>query len=124
MNFLNEKNNFLDSGFAILRNFISKSEIDKLVEEVDRVKKLANLNKYRDYHLINGRISSMHNLAEYSDIINFLFRTPLSKISFNLYMGTVVRKFLIPLFLQSQDMMDLKQKHIRITRTFVWSLQK
>lgn len=74
INFLNEKNNFLDSGFAILRNFISKSEIDKLVEEVDRVKKLANLNKYRDYHLINGRISSMHNLAEYSDYYKFFIQ--------------------------------------------------
>ena len=74
MNYLNEKNNYLDNGFTILRNFIVKSDIDKLVTEVERVRGLTNLNKLRDLHLVDGRVSSMHNLADYSDYYKFFIQ--------------------------------------------------
>jgi ectoine hydroxylase-related dioxygenase (phytanoyl-CoA dioxygenase family) len=74
VNFLKEKNDYLDNGFTILRNFISKSDIDKLIEEIERVRGLANLNKLRDLHVVNGRVSSMHNLADYSDYYKFFIK--------------------------------------------------
>jgi len=87
-NFLNEKNNYLDNGFVILRDFISKPEIDKLIEELERVKKLATLNKHRDFHLINGRVSSMHNLADYSDYYKFFIQNSPVQDFFNSVYGS------------------------------------
>jgi ectoine hydroxylase-related dioxygenase (phytanoyl-CoA dioxygenase family) len=75
MNLLNEKIHYLDNGFAVLRNIIVKSDIDTLVAEAERVRGLANLNKLRDIHLVNGRLSSMHNLADYSDFYKFFIQS-------------------------------------------------
>jgi len=88
MNFLNEKNNYLDNGFVILRSFIAKPEIDKLVAETERIRKLATLNKIRDYHLINGHLSSMHNLADYSDYYKFFIQNSPIQDFFNSVYGS------------------------------------
>jgi len=86
MNFLNEKNDYLDNGFAILRNFISKSDIDKLVDEVERIRELTNINKLRDIHLINDRVSSMHNLTNYSDYYKyFIHNSPVQDFFHSVY---------------------------------------
>jgi hypothetical protein len=86
--FLNEKNIYLDNGFVILRSFIAKPEIDKLIEEVERVRKLSTLNNHRDLHLINGRVSSMHNLADYSDYYKFFIQNSPLQGFFNSVYGS------------------------------------
>ena len=74
MNYLNEKEKYLENGFVILRNYIPVSDVDKLVIELERIKGLATLNKLRDLHLVNNRVSSMHNLADYSDYYKFFIQ--------------------------------------------------
>jgi len=94
MNFLNEKKKYLDNGFAIFRNFIFKSDIDKLVAEVERVRRLDNLNKQRDFHLVDGRVSSMHNLADHSDYYKFFIQnSPVQNFFYSIYGSSSTKIF-------------------------------
>ena len=110
MNYLNEKEKYLENGFVILRNYIPVSDVDKLVIELERIKGLATLNKLRDLHLVNNRVSSMHNLADYSDYYKFFIQNSPVQDFFNSVYGSSSSKIFNSSFFAKPKQYGLETK--------------
>ncbi|MDA7624759.1 phytanoyl-CoA dioxygenase family protein [bacterium] len=68
------------NGFVILKGVIEKKTISDLLVEVEKILVDPMLNRKRDLHYINeDEISSMHNIADYSDYYKSFIRA--SKVS-------------------------------------------
>ena len=76
-----------EDGFVILKGMIEKEIISQLLSEVEKVKVSPKLNHKRDLHYVNeNEISSMHNIADYSEYYkNFIRNSKVSEFFKNVY---------------------------------------
>ena len=70
-----------ENGFVVFKGMIEKEIISQLLSEVEKVKINPKLNHKRDLHYANkNEISSMHNIADYSEYYkNFIRKSKVSE---------------------------------------------
>ena len=62
---INIKKKFIDEGYVVIRNLFPKKKINKIIKEIENLKKKVNdKNKQYLHRTPNGEINTMHNLHE------------------------------------------------------------